>query len=261
MGSPRCLTRGRADGEFIVWALRSIAINANNGVLDSATTENMQNLVMQMRSSLTGLYDYQFQVMPFCCMRLRDPKPSTAHTHPESAIDGAAPRSRSGVRVSPLADVHLVALLTNLYLVLIGVAKGRLYGCARPLTCPTLPRPRWHHSCTHQQRPFVVSSVSAGLHRIRIGRAAAYFRRSESRYSHSRASPSSRSAAACKTRWVRISRTCPCITSSIAHARPRSKSSGCAAAALTRSGPNVHTAASCHCWRRRCWSSTHYGVA
>lgn len=83
-------TGNAAYGEFLVWVLRCISSASSRGVLDAATTENMQSLVLQMRAGMTGLYDYQFQVIPFCY-------------------------------------IHLVALLTNLYLILIAIAKGRLF--------------------------------------------------------------------------------------------------------------------------------------
>ena len=54
-------TGNAAYGEFLVWVLRCISSASSRGVLDAATTENMQSLVLQMRAGMTGLYDYQFQ--------------------------------------------------------------------------------------------------------------------------------------------------------------------------------------------------------
>ena len=79
-----------AYGEFLIWVLRIIDLGTQEGTVSHASAENMQQAILQMRMGMTGLFDLQFHVIPFCY-------------------------------------VHLVALLTNCYLVVIAVAKGRLF--------------------------------------------------------------------------------------------------------------------------------------
>jgi hypothetical protein len=95
-----------ADGEFLVWTLRQIAVSCKSGVLDTATTENMQCLVMKMRGSLTGLYDYQFQVIPFCCMPPRveaRPEPSAS---PARTADSPHRMCGAGMRCAECGSVR-----------------------------------------------------------------------------------------------------------------------------------------------------------
>lgn len=92
-------------GEFIVWVLRAIECAVVEGKMIMATAENAQAQLLQMRAGLTGLFDFQFHVIPFCY-------------------------------------VHLVALLTNCYLMVVAIAKGRLFmaeaSMARGLILPVL---------------------------------------------------------------------------------------------------------------------------
>jgi len=76
-------------GEFMVWVLTSIEQNAHAGRISVATLENCQAMILAMRAGLTGLFDLQTHVIPFCY-------------------------------------VHLAALLTNSYLIVTAIAKGRL---------------------------------------------------------------------------------------------------------------------------------------
>lgn len=92
-------------GEFLIWALRGIEYASSQGTISFASAQNCQAAILSMRAGMTGLFDLQFQVIPFCY-------------------------------------VHLVALLTNGYLVVMAIAKGRLFtpdaGYARGLGLPAL---------------------------------------------------------------------------------------------------------------------------
>jgi len=78
-----------AYGEFMVWALRLLDQAAARGTIHNATLENCQQAILSMRQGMTGLFDLQTHVIPFCY-------------------------------------VHLAALLTNSYLIVIAISKGRL---------------------------------------------------------------------------------------------------------------------------------------
>lgn len=92
-------------GEFMVWALRGIEYASSQGTISFASAQNCQGQILSMRAGMTGLFDLQFQVIPFCY-------------------------------------VHLVAFLTNAYLVVMAIAKGRLFApdadYARGLGLPAL---------------------------------------------------------------------------------------------------------------------------
>jgi len=127
-------------GEFIVWVLRAIECAVVEGKMILPTAENAQAQLLQMRAGLTGLFDFQFHVIPFCY-------------------------------------VHLVALLTNCYLMVVAIAKGRLFtedaSLARGLVLPLLALSFLSISCLslieiggRMQNPFGTDDEDLPVHHL-----------------------------------------------------------------------------------------------